>query len=121
MSVDDGAKFPKVVEKRFHKRLDCELPVELFFDGKAVLATTANVSCGGMFMPLKKGDAKENAPITVVLTLPEQQKSVRIAGEIARVENQESQVLEGVAVRFNGLYNDNILMLERFIKAKLTH
>lgn len=121
MSSDNVPKFPKVAEKRFHQRLECELPVELTAEGLKLSATTANISCGGMFLPEFRQPVSEKSQLTIVLTLPEQAHAIKLSGEIARIENDDSARREGMAVRFNELYNDNILLIERFIKARLKH
>ena len=121
MSSDSMPKLPKVAEKRFHRRIECELPVELTMEGLNVSATTANISCGGMFLPVRPSDVPEKTHLTVMLTLPEQTRAIKLSGEIARIETPGEDHPAGVAVRFNELYNDNILLIERFIKGRLRH
>ncbi len=102
-------------EKRLFKRLDVGLEVELMVDGLAVKATTVNISCGGLFLKLDpQRVGAEDCP--VVIHLPNRQRPVEVAAQVLRKENE---VRSGVAVRFGGLYDDNILAIEQFIKSNL--
>lgn len=103
-------------EKRLFKRLEVGLEVELMIDGAPVKATTANISCGGLFLMMdpKALDAAEG--LALVIHLPNRQKPVEIVAEVLRRENSDRL---GVACKFQGLYNDNILAIEQFIKSNL--
>ena len=103
-------------EKRLFKRLDVGLDVELTVDGAALHATTANISCGGLFLMLDSKEIKEAQDLSLVIHLPNRQKPVQVVAEVLRRENDNR---EGVAVKFQGLYNDNILAIEQFIKSNL--
>lgn len=108
-------------EKRNYQRLDVEIDVDLVIEGKHLSATSSNVSCGGMFIPTKDNYLKERTDIEITLHLPEEKKQVRIIGAVARM--QDSSFLgsqkKGVAIEFRGLYDDNILAIDRFIKNKI--
>lgn len=103
-------------EKRLFKRIDVGLEVELMVDGSALHATTANISCGGLFLMLDAKELKEVQDLSLVIHLPNRQKPVQVVAEVLRKENDSR---EGVAVKFQGLYNDNILAIEQFIKSNL--
>lgn len=107
-------------ERRNYRRLDVNLDVDLTIDGKKVKSTSANISCGGMFLPTNKSPIKEKS-IQVVLHLPDIQKPVKFKGEVARVEERSffKKRKRGLAIKFNGLYDDNFLAIDRFIKNKL--
>ncbi len=113
--------FLKNPERRNYQRIDADLPVNLMIDGQPIDATTSNVSCGGIFLPIKKNNFSEKSEVEVILHLPDTDKPVKVIGEVSRVEreggNQESG--GGVAVKFKGLFDDNILAIDRFIKNKL--
>lgn len=98
-------------ERRNYKRLDVNLDVDLTIDGKRVHSTSANISCGGMFLPTNKSPIRETT-VRVILHLPDSEKPVQLMGEVSRVEG-------GLAIKFNGLYDDNFLAIDRFIKNKL--
>ncbi|MDO8519960.1 MAG: PilZ domain-containing protein [Deltaproteobacteria bacterium] len=108
-------------EKRNYRRLDVQLTVDLMIEGKKVNTKATNISCGGLFLPIKKNSIKERTDIEVTLSLPDQQKQVRVVGEVARF--QDGSFLrrrpEGVGIQFRGLYDDNILAIDRFIKNRL--
>lgn len=109
---------PKRPEQRHHKRVDSVLAVELEVDGKKLTATTGNISCGGMFLPQLDQDLSENQPITALISLPEQDKIVKMSGTVCRVQRPVDQA-PGVAVQFSGLYDDNHHQIDRYIKWKL--
>jgi hypothetical protein len=51
-----------------------------------------------------------------VVHLPNHKSPVRL---IAEVQRKEKGIRHGVAVKFEGLYNDNILAIEKFVKSNL--
>jgi len=101
------------IEKRIFRRLNADLPVDLEISGKVLQANSGNISCGGMYLHIDPEtlDSKEEVKITI--HLPNQKKPVKVVGQICRSESR------GVAVEFQGLYNDNILAIEKFVKARL--
>lgn len=107
-------------ERRNYRRLNVNLDVDLVIDGKKVRSTASNISCGGMFLPTQKHPVNEKT-VQVVLHLPDTGKPVKLMGEVSRFE--EGSLLrrkrKGVAIKFNGLYDDNFLAIDRFIKNKL--
>lgn len=101
------------IEKRIFSRLDAEVGVEIEASGQTLLGQTRNISCGGLFLqvdPKKVGGQDE---LSMAIHLPNSQKPVKIIGEICRSES------DGLAIQFQGLYNDNILAIEKFIKSHL--
>ncbi len=100
-------------EKRLFKRLEIGVEVELVINGSPIKATTANISCGGLFLMMDPERVKKDQDLSFVIHLPTQKRPVEVAGQVLRQEQ------EGVAVKFNGLYNDNILAIEKFIKSNL--
>jgi hypothetical protein len=113
-----GGWFLNKPEKRNHKRVDCDLPVDLKIEGKSISASVTNISCGGLFLPIKKDLLKERTDIQMMINLPEQKKEIRVVGEVARYQDTSFLGLgtEGVAIRFSGLYDDNILAIDKYIK-----
>ena len=101
------------IEKRIFRRLDAEVPVDLEISGKTLKVRTRNISCGGMFLNLDPEKLNPDGDLNVVIHLPNRKNPVKLAGEIRRRGN------DGVAVEFQGLYNDNILAIERFVKSNL--
>ena len=110
MIVEDVLNF---IEKRIFKRLPTEVPVELEVGGKKLNGQTRNISCGGMFLRIDPKHLKNGGELNVVIHLPNQKNPVKVVGEVLRHES------DGVAVEFQGLYNDNILAIERFVKSNL--
>lgn len=104
-------------EKRNHKRLDVILDADLVIDGQKVNATTSNISCGGLFLPIKNLNLANKSNIEVVLNIPDSEKPVKVIGEVSRVDAIDQT--NGVAIKFSGLYDDNILAIDRFIKSHL--
>ena len=107
--------FSNQTEKRLFQRLEIGLEVELLVDGSPIKATTANISCGGLFLTLDPNQLKKDKEFSVLIHLPNRNKPVQMVGQILR---RESDHRKGVAVKFQGLYNDNVLALEQFIKSK---
>lgn len=103
-------------EKRLFKRLEVGLEVELLIDGSPVKATTANISCGGLFLMLDPQRVDSADGLSLVIHLPNRQKPIEVVAEVLRRENSDRL---GVACKFQGLYNDNILAIEQFIKSNL--
>lgn len=103
-------------EKRLFKRLEVGLEVELMVDGEPVKATTANISCGGLFLMLDPQAVTGAEGLSLVIYLPNRQKPIEVVAEVLRRESSDRQ---GVACKFQGLYNDNILAIEQFIKSNV--
>lgn len=117
---DQNNQFPKTPEKRHYQRIDMELPVEIEVDGKKVSASTENVSCGGMFLPNLAGEYCEDQDVVAFVSLPGRSAAVRLSARVRRVEEAEDPGLHnGVALQFDGLYDDNRLEIDRYIKWKL--
>jgi hypothetical protein len=114
---DEDSGFPKTPEKRHYQRIDLELPVEIEVDGRKLSATTGNVSCGGMYLPNLQSDFKEAQGIVTFINLPSRSEAIRLNAKITRVENEAAA--GGVAVEFDGLYDDNRLEMDRYLKWKL--
>lgn len=97
-----------------------ELPVEIEHEGKRVSATTENVSCGGMFLPNMHDDFSEEQDVVTFINLPDRSAAIRLTAQVRRVESSpEDGGKPGIAVEFNGLYDDNRLEIDRYIKWKL--
>ncbi len=103
-------------EKRLFKRLEVDLEVEILIDGSPVKVTTANISCGGLFLKLDPDHLKDQDDFSVIIYLPNRKNPVEVA---ARVLRKESDSRAGVALEFDSLYTDNILAIEQFIKSNL--
>lgn len=113
-------KMPKYPEMRHYQRVDMELPVRLEVDGRIIESTTENISCGGMFMPTNTSSPlNEKDLLTAFITLPDApQKEVRLTGKICRIQKNKDNAVSGLAIQFNGLFDDNHLELDRLIKWK---
>lgn len=101
------------IEKRIFRRLKTEVPVDLECSGKRLKANTRNISCGGMFLHLDPAQIQGQDEVQLVVHLPNRDKPVHLIGSVRRSD------ADGVAVEFQGLYNDNILAIERFVKSNL--
>lgn len=101
------------IEKRIFRRLNAELPVDLEQSGVSLKAQTRNISCGGLFLSLDPQQLAPEEDLQLVIHLPNQKNPVKLVGSVRRREN------DGVALEFQGLYNDNILAIERFVKSNL--
>lgn len=108
-------------ERRNYHRIPVKLDVDLVINGQKMNATASNISCGGLFLPLpSKSVEKHTAPVEVMLTLPDHKRPVKVIGEISRLhETKQSKEQPGLAIKFKGLYDDNILAIERFIKSRM--
>lgn len=104
------------IEKRIFRRVDAELPVDLQVGEEKVMTTSSNISCGGMFLQIDPAQLSMLEKLDVVIHLPNRKNPVKLSAEILRNERDDRR---GVAVQFQGLYNDNILEIEKFVKAKL--
>lgn len=114
-------KFPSRPEKRNYQRIDATLDVDLVIEGQKMSATTSNISCGGLFLPTKKHILKEQTNVEVILNIPDNQTPVKVLGEVSRFQDRSllKKRSSGVAIKFRGLYDDNMLAIDRFIKNKL--
>lgn len=107
-------------EKRTHRRIDVDIDVNLIVDGKKIDTTATNLSCGGVFVPVDYSIIPHKTEVELILHLPDHEKPVKVFGIVSRAgkENPSSQK-EGVAIRFNRLYDENILAIDRFIKSRM--
>jgi len=112
-------KLPKRPEKRHYKRIEMELPVRLEMNGKKIEATTENVSCGGMFLPMKPCDLKVDEHLTAFVSLPERAAPVKLSGRVCRIVENPGAENTGVAVEFSGLYDENQMAIDHLVKWKL--
>lgn len=88
--------------------------MEVELGGEALRTNATNISCGGMFLKMDKSFFKvDPEELGLAIYLPNQKRPVKLVGEICRRSPR------GVAVEFQGLYNDNILAIEKFVKSKL--
>ncbi len=105
------------IEKRIFRRLVAEVEVEVDLGDKILKANTSNISCGGMFLNVDmaslRANASGNSELQMAIHLPSHKNPVKLVGQVRRSTHQ------GVAVEFQGLYNDNILAIERFVKSLL--
>lgn len=109
--------FLKQPERRYHHRVDACVDVRLLnVEGQEITATAANISSGGMYLPVLHEAIKKDSELEMLIHLPDQERPLKMQGEVRRVDEREK---EGLAVRFKGLYNDNILAIDRFIKNKV--
>lgn len=110
--IDDNS-FLHHPERRQNPRLDVSLPVSLKIGDQLLQATASNLSCGGIFLPRLKDQFADSVEMELQVHLPGRDKPVTLCGEVAREEG------DGVGVKFKGLYDDNILAIEKFIKNSL--
>lgn len=116
---DEDNKLPKNPEKRHYQRIDLELPVDLEVNGEKVSATTENISCGGMFLPNISAEIKEKQEVITFIRLPDRSQSIRLPAKISRVEKKLKEAQKNIAVQFHGLYDDNLMAIDHYIKWKL--
>ncbi len=107
MGEDSFLKHP---ERRNYQRVDVDLKVNLNIDGKSMKASASNLSCGGLFLPTEKLVLQENSNLEMTLHLPDQKKPIKVFGTPVHREGK------GVAVQFQGLYDENIMAIDHFIK-----
>lgn len=105
------------IEKRIFRRVDAKVKVDLECKDHTLNATSSNISCGGLFLLVDPEKISNEKTLDLVIHLPNRNKPVKLSGEILRREDDTSR--HGVAVQFQGLYNDNILEIEKFVKGKL--
>ncbi|MDL1873212.1 PilZ domain-containing protein [Deltaproteobacteria bacterium PRO3] len=109
--------FVNYIEKRIFRRVDAELPVDLELGSETVQTTSSNISCGGMFLLVDPDKLGDQHKLDVVIHLPNRKNPVKMSAEILRSESVDDR--RGVAVQFQGLYNDSMLEIEKFVKGKL--
>lgn len=118
--VNLGAPVLKHIEKRIFQRFEAELEVSLQVGGQNVQVTTWNISCGGMFLKMDPKhlvqNESKNSKVDMWLHLPNYHKEVKLVGQVCRQQKGERA---GVAVKFKGLYDDNILAIETYLKSQL--
>ena len=112
-------KMPKYTEKRHYQRLDCELPVVLETNGQKIKTTAENVSCGGMFLPFENGEVIKDQEFVTFIQLPNRSEAIRLAAKVRRLEKDLTDKVKGIAVEFQGLYDNNRLEIDRYVKGKL--
>lgn len=112
-------RLPNIPEKRHYQRLECGLPVVLEFEGGTVSATSDNVSCGGMYLPLHQINIAEDQTVIAFINLPEKSRAVRLPARVRRIKKDAENRLTGVAIEFEGLYDSNRLEIDRYVKWKL--
>ena len=109
--------FLRQPERRYHHRIEAEVDVRLLnVDGQEIAATASNISSGGMYLPVFHQAIKKDSELEMVVHIPDQDRPIKIFGEVRRVDDSSQQ---GLAIKFKGLYNDNILAIDRFIKTKV--
>ncbi len=103
-------------EKRLYKRLEVNLPVDLVLDGSTVRATTTNISCGGLFLKVDPDQINQKENLNLLIYLPNRSNPVKTTAQVLRFEKKSP---EGIALKFHGLFDDNTLAIEQFIKSHL--
>ena len=68
-----------------------------------------------MFLNVDPAELQEQKSLNMVIHLPNRSKPVKLTGEVLRCEKER----DGIAIQFQGLYNDNILEIEKFVKGRL--
>lgn len=105
--------FLKHPERRNYQRIDVDLEVHLNIDGRSMKASASNLSCGGLFLPMEKPSLHKNSNLEMTLHLPDQKRPIKILGTTVH------RAGKGVAVQFQGLYDENIMAIDHFVKHKL--
>ncbi len=105
----------KFIEKRIFQRVDAQVPVDLESVEGVIHSKSQNISCGGMFLEADPASFCSDQSLEVLVHLPQRDFPVRLAGKVLRSERDSRR---GVAIQFEGLYNDNILQIEKFVKSK---
>jgi len=105
------------IEKRIFRRVDAQVPVDLNLGDHTLKTTTSNISCGGMFLNIDPSQLPPQHNLDLTIHLPNRSKPVKLSAEVLRSEREQGR--SGVAIQFEGLYNDNILEIEKFVKGKL--
>lgn len=104
------------IEKRIFRRLNAEISVDLELEEATLQAKTSNISCGGLFLRVDPSKIGKTQELNLAIHLPSRKHPIKLTGEILRSENG---IRQGIAVQFQGLYNDNILEIDRYVKANL--
>ncbi len=104
------------IEKRIFRRINADVKVDLQIENRTLNTTASNISCGGMFLLVDPKQVDPQQALHLAIHLPNRQKPVKLTGEVLRRETDSRQ---GIAVQFQGLYNDNILEIEKFVKGRL--
>lgn len=119
MMVDEGILSHP--ERRHYHRLKIALDVTVQVGEQRVPSTTANISCGGLYLPHLAAELSPSSALEITLALPCQAKPVKVHGQIARqvpARLMDTELM-GVAIEFLGLYDDHRLAIDQFIKEKI--
>ena len=113
-SVQEFFQMINQTEKRLFKRIDTSLEVEVMGFGP-LKGIASNISCGGLFLETDPHQVyQEN--LSLLIYLPHRKNPVQLVAQVLRRENEKRR---GVAFQFSGLYDDNILAIEQFVKSKV--
>jgi PilZ domain len=86
---------PSLSERRRKQRHDRAIPIEVRFDGLALIGATANVNMDGVYFVAP-------GPLTVEVRVRDGAKERTVRGRVVRIESRDASSAElGVAVRFD--------------------
>ena len=102
------------IEKRIFRRVDSSLEVYLNCGDRKIQATSENISCGGIYIKSPQENIPEDTDLELAIYLPHREKPVVMTADIIRKDRSGD-----LALKFRGLYDDNVLQIEKFIKAHL--
>lgn len=117
MSENDTFK----ANKRNFLRIEAELPVRIEYENRILKLITKNISCGGMFLKCNEKTLQKNKELTAYIGLGHNQdqeghSEMRTTAQIRRVEKTEQGAVNGVAVEFTGLRDEERDHLEHVMR-----
>jgi uncharacterized protein (TIGR02266 family) len=95
-------------------RAPVEIPVEVELSGESFVATSVNISLGGLFVATDRrfriGDL-----LNLHFTLPDQAQEIAVAGEVQWLYGRQGRTL-GMGLRFVGLPTEAALAIQEFLR-----
>ncbi len=102
--------------RRTDPRYDRRLDVEILLDGKKHVATSKNLSLGGMFVEIVD-PLPVQTTVQVRFRVPTQPEPIDVTGEIRWVERAPAGQAAGMGIRFHGLRARDVWALNRFFQS----
>ncbi|MDZ4696989.1 MAG: PilZ domain-containing protein [Deltaproteobacteria bacterium] len=101
--------------RRTDPRYDRRLEVQVLSEGKTVIATSQNISLGGMLVEATEA-LPERTPVLVRFSVSTQAESIEVTGEIRWAATAQGGSVE-MGIRFNGLRAREVWALNRLFQS----
>ncbi len=102
--------------RRTDPRYDRRLEIEILLDGKKHIATSKNLSLGGLFVEIAE-PLPVQTTVQVRFRVPTQPEPIDVTGEVRWVERAQPGSPAGMGIRFAGLRARDVWALNRFFES----